>query len=346
MRSCDDDRVTTDRWSNLLALLAGVVGLTVIIRTWPRRPRPTQVARLRHPSTPPPVGVVLDQSGDGAHWRVVTSPASLPTTVDIVTWRAVGPGDDWRSEPIVEPVLLEPGGSAVLPLTVDDPTTPHLVVVAWTVRHPGGDVQGSRTLTIGATSSTVPAAVPADRGWTLLVASALVAALLVLLVLVAGWRVLDGDGVADRASVAPVDTVPPTTPMIPVMTIPATSSRTTPAPTTVSTTTVSTTTLSTTSVSDAPRSAGVPDDRSIDVRGRLDDCRFGVDCVIASFSAIGFPAEGDYVCEFSDGTRFTFRYAGGGALDACATSGESASITIEIDGVRSATLTRATLEAG
>jgi hypothetical protein len=82
------------------------------------------------------------------------------------------------------------------------------------------------------------------------------------------------------------------------------------------------------------------DDRTIEVQGRVGDCRFGADCVIVSFSAAGFPDEGDYVCEFADGSRVTFRYAGGGAIDACAASGESPSVTIEIDGVRSATITR------
>lgn len=365
--------MTADRWSDLVALLAGVVGLFVMLRTWPRLPRKAQVARLRHPSAPLPVGVALDTSGDTAHWRIFTSAKSVPTAVDILTWRPVGAADEWRSEPIVEPIELEPGESAVLPLVVDDPTAAHLVVLAWTVRHPGGHVQGSRTLTVGTTSSTFPAAAPTSRRWALLAGAALISGLLVVLVLVAGWRVLDGDG-----SAMPTDATEPlvtTEPLVGPTTDPTTpptlagsttagsamptevSSSTIPAPTPTSTTLTSnaTTSNATTAASRSPTDATTaattvpatssapptdPDGRSIEVRGRVEDCRFGADCVIVSFSAVGFPDEGDYVCEFADGSRVTFRYAGGGAVDACAASGDSPSVTIEIDGVRSATITR------
>ena len=76
------------------------------------------------------------------------------------------------------------------------------------------------------------------------------------------------------------------------------------------------------------------------IDGRTGACRFGPNCLIASFRLDGFPREGNYICEFRDGTRVTFRYVGDGAEDACAASGRNPSITIEVDGVRSATITR------
>lgn len=370
-RRCDDGRVTADRWSDLLALVAGAVGLLIVIRTWPRPPRRTQVARLRHPSAPPPVGLALDATEDAAHWRVTTPPDALPTTVDIVAWQPVGAPDEWWTEPIVDPIELGPGESALLPLVIDDPTTPHLVVVAWTVKHPGGDVLGSRTLTVDTDAPPAPVGAPAPHrhaGWILLMASALMTGLLVVLVLVAGWRVLDGESAdgSGAATAAPTTEAgprttratepsvtapsPTTSPMTAPVIVTASSTAATTAPTTTTTATTAPATATTAppentvdpTTSTTPTSD--PDERSIVIRGRIEDCRFGADCLIASFSADGFPPEGDYVCEFDDGSRFAFRYAGGGGLDACATSGASPSITIEIDGVRSATITREALD--
>lgn len=363
--------MTADRWSDLLALLAGAMGLFVVARTWPRLPRRTQVARLRHPSAPPPVGVSLDTSSGLAHWRVSTPPGGLTTAVDIVTWKPVGAGDDWRSEPIVDPVTLEPGTSALLPLIVDQPESAHLVVVAWTVKHPGGDVQGSRTLTVGTTSPIAPSAVPSHRngGWARLIAASLLAGLLVILVLVAGWRFVDGDGDGAAVSAPTGATETLSRPTAATTTSVATSAtwpETGSAPTTeTAATTVASSAGSTVSTDTRPTTTAGPvsgtvaastttaaetspsttsSDRRVAIRGRVEGCRFGSACLIASFSAIGFPTEGDYVCEFGDGTRFTFRYAGGGALDACSTAGASPSITIEIDGVRSETITRDTVD--
>lgn len=355
--------MTADRWSDLLALLAGIVGLTVVFRTWPRPPRRTQTARLRHPSAPPPVGVTLDSTGQVAHWRVATPPGALTTAVDIVTWKPVA-ADEWRSEPIVDPITLAPGETALLPLEVEQPSSPHLVVVAWTVKHPAGDVQGSRTLTVATTTAApTPAPVLHDGGWFMLAVSALLAGLLVVLILVSGWRLFDGDDAGTAADgplpVAATETTTTTTTTATTTTttttttsasppaIAATVATTTPPPTSTSTSAattvtstppISSTSVSATTTADTTLPAGA--DRRIDIRGRVEDCRFGADCVIASFSAIGFASEGDYVCEFGDGSRFTFRYAGGGAIDACSTSGADPSITIEIDGVRSATITR------
>ena len=50
------------------------------------------------------------------------------------------------------------------------------------------------------------------------------------------------------------------------------------------------------------------------------------------------------MCEFEDGSRFTFRFDSGGVDDACATGSADAAITVEIEGVRSETVTRADVQ--
>ena len=68
--------------------------------------------------------------------------------------------------------------------------------------------------------------------------------------------------------------------------------------------------------------------------------------MIAGFRIVEFVGSGEYVCEFDDGSRFVFRYVGDGADDACARSGPAPTITIEVDGIRSATVSRESLTSG
>ena len=78
------------------------------------------------------------------------------------------------------------------------------------------------------------------------------------------------------------------------------------------------------------------------ITGRIGECRFGSECLIASFEIDGFAGRPqEFVCEFEDGNRFTFRFDSGGVVDACATGTATAAITIEVEGVRSRTITRA-----
>jgi len=75
--------------------------------------------------------------------------------------------------------------------------------------------------------------------------------------------------------------------------------------------------------------------------GRVGPCTFGPSCLIADFSIVAFAApQREFVCEFGDGGRYTFRFDGSGATDACATSAVDGSITIEVGGIRSQTVTR------
>ncbi|MFW2335377.1 hypothetical protein [Ilumatobacter sp.] len=372
--------MAVERWSDVLTLIACVVGLVVVVLAWPRRKQSHRADRLRHPSPPPPIAVKLDTIGDAARWRVANRHAILNATIEIVTFRRTGSEDPWVSEPIVEPIRLSPGRSTTLPTVVPDTAVAYDVVVAWTLHHLGDDVQDRRTFTIdpNAFPPPVPAVVPVAgpvRG--LRVVYGVIAVLLCAGTLLAAWRLADPpDGVSSATSAppdtsqAPASVETPTTmePSAPATslitavpatvatpTTSATSAGTAPPPagttvpsttsTTTSSTTTSTTTSSTssttTSTTTAPTTTVPGDPRRVDITGRVADCRFGPDCLIASFALIGFPDEGDYVCEFADGTRFTFRYDGSGAVDACSTSGTS--ITVEVDGVRSATITRDSL---
>ena len=76
----------------------------------------------------------------------------------------------------------------------------------------------------------------------------------------------------------------------------------------------------------------------VNIIGREGGCRYGSNCLIAAFTIErfdGHPAE--YVCEFADGSRYTFRFDRNGTLYACATGNPNGSITIEVDGIRSQT---------
>ena len=75
--------------------------------------------------------------------------------------------------------------------------------------------------------------------------------------------------------------------------------------------------------------------------GREGSCRFGPNCLIVDFTIEEFPAQPtEFVCEFRDGSRFTFRFESQAVEGACSTSDAVGTIVVEIDGVRSATITR------
>ncbi len=370
---CDDGTVGADRWSDVLVLLAAMVGLGVLARVWPR-PSRVEAARLRHPSAPAPVSVELDTGSGKPRWRVSTPRGSPPTSLDIITWQVADVAGPWVSDPAVEPVEIPSDGAVVL-ATVVDPTVRHAVVLAWTVHHPTGDIQGSRTVSIDPDGHVPQPAAPRGprRHWAVLLAHGVLGAAICLLGAVGAWRLV-ADGAAGTTSVAPRPpeaTVPATaavaaTTMALTTVTSTTVTETSPSTTTVSTSTTTTTTTTTTSTVASPTSSTVPDTtsptsptttdptttsappttaavgdgvRTVAISGRVEDCRFGAACVIAGFELVGLPPAGEYVCEFDDGSRFAFRYTGGGADDACATSGPAPSITIEVDGVRSATIT-------
>jgi hypothetical protein len=76
----------------------------------------------------------------------------------------------------------------------------------------------------------------------------------------------------------------------------------------------------------------------VSIIGRVGPCKFGNECLIAGFTIERFAVQPTgYVCEFSDGSRYMFRFDSGGVEYACATGDPTDSITIEVAGVRSET---------
>lgn len=87
----------------------------------------------------------------------------------------------------------------------------------------------------------------------------------------------------------------------------------------------------------APASGG----RGVEIVGRTEACRFGSNCLVAGFELHGFDAGSrEFVCEFASGRRYTFSATTTSVDYACATGKADDSITIEVDGVRSDTITR------
>ena len=81
------------------------------------------------------------------------------------------------------------------------------------------------------------------------------------------------------------------------------------------------------------------DGRVVVIEGSTGPCKFGNSCLLAGFRVIGFPSgEKEYVCEFRDGSRHTYKFGARTVSYACATGARGDSITIEVDGVRSATI--------
>lgn len=275
--------------------------------------------------------------------------------LDIVAVRPVGPDGPWDSLPIVEPVPLSGDRPVVLATSLPARTTGADVVVAWTADHSSGRLEGSHLFRLPPDRDV---ATPMARsgmlgGWTTL---ALAFALVLSTVLVL-WSAMGSDDGDSAAAVPPV-TAPSITPTIAPSTVasPTTIAASTPAstPTTTSltpTTTASTTTsptttsptsTSTTSTSTAPTSAPPADGPRVLVDARIEPCRFADDCLIVGFRLDGFTSvPTEYVCEFEDGSRFTFSFRSDGVEDACATGSADAAITVEIDGIRSDTVTRA-----
>jgi hypothetical protein len=302
-------------------------------------------------------------------WRVDVPPGRPTTTIDIVTYRRAGTSDEWDSVPITVPVEVRSGGWVLLPSGVDGLSGTYELVVAWTQHAAAGDVTGSGSFVVRDGHGVVarPAAV-AGRGWIL--AGVAAAVMLVIAGAMVVWQLFD-DPDADEpvAEPAPATTsAPPNSPATtdhPTPTTAAVASTTpsTPAPTTEVTTnpattpstsggsTVVTTTPSTTPSTSAGSTSSLPTTTlpvgpRVVIDGRVEDCRFGADCLIAAFEIERFETQPrTYVCEFSDGSRVTFTFGGSGVSTACSQAGPAPAITIEVDGVRSDTITRDTVAA-
>jgi hypothetical protein len=298
-------------------------------------------------------------------------------SIDIITYRAPAPGEAWESLPIVDPIRVEPGVPARFPVPATADAESLDVVIAWTAHHGTGDLPASRLFRIpaGRELAGIGPGARALGGWTALLLLTLLGAAGALVVrsAVASDATHDAgdsvtttsavsssattpdstpapdstpptsDGAASTSSVAP-DTTATVTVTVTLATIPATTTPPTApstAPTTEPTTTDATTDPTTTS-GPAPTTSNAPaGGRQVVAEARSEPCRFGDDCLVVGFRLEGFPnPPAEYVCEFDDGTRFTFRFDSQGVETACATGRAGAAITVEVDGVRSQAVTR------
>jgi hypothetical protein len=347
----------SDALALIVALAANVVAMVAVVIMWRRGRRRRRAVRSRHPSSRPPVSIRTADTSFGRRFRIDIARSAPTTAIDIVSFQRVGfGGEGWVSEPLVTPLVIEPGGYAVLWSELPENAYEFNVVVAWTAQHPTGDVQGSMLFRLPQEGGS-RGLVRGGPSLRLIPAVLLLALLIVSFMLVASHLINaigdDDDSqpttpptsVEPAGSIAPpvttgaTDTTPTTRPTeatSPVAVAPTTA-RTAPQTTTTAppptSTSLAVAVSSTSLASDGPR---------VLASARLGVCRFGTDCLLISFTIDGFEVRPqEYICEFDDGSRFTFRFDSTGVDEACSSGSVNAAITVEVGGVRSATLTRA-----
>lgn len=157
--------------------------------------------------------------------------------------------------------------------------------------------------------------------WTGLAALVIIASVIVVM-----WRWLAGPGESgDQLSI--VGTTAPT------VAIATTSPRTDPPATTAPQppTVPSTTTT-------------LPAAAQIVISGEMRPCRYGANCLVASFTIEGFDEHpGRFTCIYPN-SRSDFGFNDDDVDEACLTADEGDTITIEIDGIRSATISEENLD--
>jgi hypothetical protein len=155
----------------------------------------------------------------------------------------------------------------------------------------------------------------------------LVAVLLIAVLAIVGWRWLDGSD--DTSNQIDASEATATTDSIAETATTARRATTTTRP--ASTTEPATTTT-------------VAGDREVIISGEVKACRFGADCLIASFTIDGFdPHPGRFICIYPN-SQSDFSFNNTNVIDACITADEGDTITIEVDGVRSLTISEENLE--
>ena len=160
---------------------------------------------------------------------------------------------------------------------------------------------------------------------------------------------------APTATTATTTTSPPattTTTTTTATTTTTTTTTTTAPPATTTTTAPATTTTTTTTTTAAP--VAVPaepviseattvvgaDGQSITATPRRDSCSSGPDCLVVKFTIDGWATQPTrWVCEFSSGARYQFKFSSGGVDPACSTVDIPDSIVIEIEGLRTEPIT-------
>jgi hypothetical protein len=151
----------------------------------------------------------------------------------------------------------------------------------------------------------------------------------ILVRVVVMWRWLAGSGndPSEQLSVigtsAPTDSADTTTPNTgpPTTTVP-------PAPPTTQRSTTTT----------------VASDPQVQIRGEMKPCRYGDNCLVASFTIDGFDEHpGRFTCIYPN-SQSEFSFNNDGVDEACLTGDDGDTITIEIDGVQSATISEQDLD--
>lgn len=114
----------------------------------------------------------------------------------------------------------------------------------------------------------------------------------------------------------------------------------------VSTTTPRPTTTDVTRVTAPLPATTVAAERRVIISGEMKPCRFGANCLAASFRIEGFDVHpGEFVCVYPNSRR-VFGFNDDDVVDACLTADQGDTITIEVDGVVSATISEQNLSGG
>ena len=146
---------------------------------------------------------------------------------------------------------------------------------------------------------------------------------LVAVAAVIGWRWVEGGDDATISDDGPAASSVTTAATTTTTTAPATTTSTTSPPTTTTTT--------------------VPERRVL-ISGEMKPCRYGSNCLVASFTIEGFdPHPGRFVCVYPN-SRSDFGFKGDGVEDACLSGDQGDTISIEVDGVTSAEISEGNLD--
>ncbi len=154
----------------------------------------------------------------------------------------------------------------------------------------------------------------------------LVALVIVALVTIGTWRWLAGSGNDPSEQLGGIDTSAPTDTTTPI---------TEPTTTTVAPAPPTTQRSTTTTVASGPQ---------VQIRGEMKPCRYGANCLVASFTIDGFDEHpGRFTCIYPNSER-DFTFNNDGVDEACLTGDAGDTITIEVGGVQSATISEQDLD--
>ncbi len=159
----------------------------------------------------------------------------------------------------------------------------------------------------------------------------LVAVLLIVAITFVAWRSLGGSSLSSDDG-DPSNRIGASAVSVPTDSVEATAPNTAPTTTRPTPTTVLSSTTTATP------------DRQVRIRGEMKPCRFGANCLVAGFTIEGFDVHpGRFVCIYPN-SRSDFSFNNDGVDDACITADQGDTITIEVDGVRSLTISEQNLD--